>query len=61
MVFSRDQLMEAAYGVGTYVADRTVDSHIRNIRAKFTAAGCPTVIATVHAVGFKLGSTERKI
>jgi two-component system OmpR family response regulator len=61
MVFSRDQLMEAAYGVGTYVADRTVDSHIRNIRAKFTAAGCSTVIATVHAVGFKLGSTEREI
>jgi two-component system OmpR family response regulator len=61
MVFSRDQLMEAAYGIGTYVADRTVDSHIRNIRAKFTAAGCTGVIATVHAVGFKLGSAERKI
>ena len=55
MVFSREQLMEAAYGADTYVADRTIDSHIRNIRAKFTAAGGPTVITTVHGVGFKLG------
>ncbi|TAU38409.1 response regulator (plasmid) [Rhizobium ruizarguesonis] len=56
MVFSREQLMEAAYGAGTYVADRTIDSHIRNIRAKFLAAGGQGVIATVHGIGFKLGS-----
>ncbi|RWX09299.1 response regulator [Rhizobium leguminosarum] len=56
MVFSREQLMEAAYGAGTYVADRTIDSHIRNIRAKFLAAGGEGVIATVHGIGFKLGS-----
>jgi two-component system OmpR family response regulator len=55
MVFSREQLMEAAYGAGTYVADRTIDSHIRNIRAKFSAVGGSTIIATVHGVGFKLG------
>ncbi|MEO8685794.1 MAG: response regulator, partial [Devosia sp.] len=28
MVFSREQLMSAAYGPGLYVADRTIDSHI---------------------------------
>lgn len=55
MVFSREQLMEAAYGAGTYVADRTIDSHIRNIRAKLAAAGGSGVIATVHGIGFKLG------
>lgn len=55
MVFSREQLMEAAYGAGTYVADRTIDSHIRNIRAKFAAAGGSGLIATVHGIGFKLG------
>jgi two-component system OmpR family response regulator len=55
MVFSRSQLMAAAYGRGIHVADRTIDSHVRNIRAKFTAAGCPGVIATVHGVGFRLG------
>jgi two-component system OmpR family response regulator len=56
MVFSREQLMEAAYGAGTYVADRTIDCHIRNIRTKFLAASGLGVIATVHGIGFKLGS-----
>lgn len=55
VVLSREQLMEAAYGPGTYVSDRTIDSHVRNIRQKFSEAGCPAVIATVHGVGFKLG------
>ncbi|MBY3184900.1 MULTISPECIES: response regulator transcription factor [Rhizobium] len=56
MVFSREQLMEAAYGAGTYVADRTIDSHIRNIRAKFLAVGGSAIIATVHGIGFKLAA-----
>jgi two-component system, OmpR family, response regulator len=54
MVFSREQLMVAAYGPGTYVADRTIDSHIRNVRAKLAAVGAENVITTVHGVGFKL-------
>lgn len=58
MVFTREQLMVAAYGGGIHVSERTIDSHIRNIRAKFGAAGCPDVIATVHGVGFKLGALE---
>lgn len=56
LVFSREQLMEAAYGSGTYVSDRTIDSHIRNLRAKFAEAGCASVVETVHGVGFRLGS-----
>jgi two-component system OmpR family response regulator len=56
LVFSREQLMEAAYGAGTYVSDRTIDSHIRNLRAKFAEAGCVAAVETVHGVGFRLGS-----
>jgi two-component system OmpR family response regulator len=56
VVFSREQIMEAAYGAGTYVSDRTIDSHIRNLRAKFAEAGCGAVIETVHGVGFRLGA-----
>ena len=56
VVFSREQLMEAAYGAGTYVSDRTIDSHIRNVRAKFAEAGCGSIIETVHGVGFRLGA-----
>ena len=58
VVLSREQLMEAAYGPGTYVSDRTIDSHVRNIRQKFAEAGCPAVVATVHGVGFKLGDVS---
>ena len=55
-MFNREQLMETAYGAGTYVSDRTIDSHIRNLRAKFAEAGCASVVETVHGVGFRLGS-----
>lgn len=58
MVFSRDQLLDAAYGGTVHVSDRTIDSHIRNIRAKLAAAGCGTAVETVHGVGFRLGRCE---
>ncbi len=55
VVFNREQIMSAAYQLNIQVSDRTIDSHIRNIRAKFGAAGCEDVIETMHGVGFKLG------
>jgi two-component system, OmpR family, response regulator len=55
VVFSRDQIMTAAYGANISVSDRTIDSHVRNIRAKLARAGCDSVIETVHAIGFRLG------
>lgn len=56
MAFPRDRILDAAYGVGAAVSDRTVDSHVRNIRAKLAAAGCRDGIDTVHGVGFRLGA-----
>jgi two-component system OmpR family response regulator len=53
-VFSRDSLMDGAYADGRFVSDRTVDSHIRRVRAKFLAAG-GDVIETMHGVGYRLG------
>lgn len=51
--FTRDNLMTVAYANARFVSDRTIDSHIRHIRAKFqTAGGDP--IETVHGVGYKL-------
>jgi two-component system, OmpR family, response regulator len=58
MVFSREQLIVSAYGANMHVSDRTIDSHVRNIRAKFVALGCPSIIATLHGVGFRLGPVE---
>ena len=40
------------------VSDRTIDSHIRNIRAKLAAVNCDNAIETIHGVGFKLGRCE---
>ncbi|MBA2401059.1 MAG: response regulator transcription factor [Bradyrhizobium sp.] len=58
VVFSRDQIMSAAYQLNIQVSDRTIDSHIRNIRAKLAAVNCDNVIETIHGVGFKLGRCE---
>jgi two-component system OmpR family response regulator len=55
-VFSRDQLMDAAYRPGFVVSDRTIDSHLRNIRTKFAAHGAVNVIETVYGVGYRLGA-----
>jgi two-component system OmpR family response regulator len=57
-VFTRELILDAAYAGNIHVADRTIDSHIRNIRAKMAAAGGESVIETVHGVGFKLGRCE---
>jgi len=54
-VFSRDELMARMGESGTYVSDRTIDSHIRHIRDKFRAVG-GAPIETVHGVGYKLAS-----
>jgi two-component system OmpR family response regulator len=51
-VFSRDELMQRAYD-NTVVSDRTIDSHIRRIRKKFTALGYDP-IETVTGFGYKL-------
>jgi two-component system OmpR family response regulator len=58
VIFSREQIMSAAYQLNIQVSDRTIDSHIRNIRAKLSAVNCDNVIETIHGVGFKLGRCE---
>lgn len=52
-VLSRDALMDRAYALDHYVSDRTIDSHIRRVRAKFLAVGGAPV-ETVHGLGYKL-------
>ncbi len=52
-VYSRDDLVGLAYPGVHHVADRTVDSHIRGVRAKLREVGLDP-IETVHGVGFRL-------
>ncbi len=52
-VRSRDSLMQMAYGVGVHVSARTIDSHIRRLRSKFSDVGGDPV-ETVRGVGYSL-------
>ncbi|MEJ6392838.1 response regulator transcription factor [Gymnodinialimonas sp. 2305UL16-5] len=54
-VAPRQALIDAVYGSNIHVSDRTIDSHIRNIRSKLLAAGCADSILTVHGVGLRMG------
>ncbi len=54
-VATKPQLTDALYGPATHVSDRTLDSHLRNLRAKLAEAGCGDAIETVHGVGIRMG------
>lgn len=52
-VYTRAELTDRAYGEGHHLAERTLDSHIRRIRAKFRGQGLDPV-ETVHGLGYRL-------
>lgn len=54
-ILSRDQLIDQLHGPGFAITDRTIDSHIRNLRRKFGEAGGSDVIETKAGVGYRLG------
>ncbi len=54
-VFSREQLMNVLYNDNRIVTDRTIDSHIKNLRKKIQQAGCADeIIHSVYGVGYKV-------
>ena len=55
-VFGRDALIDRIHGPGFAVTDRTIDSHVRNLRAKFARAGGHDVIETRAGVGYRIGA-----
>jgi two-component system OmpR family response regulator len=54
-VFTRDAIIDRLRGPGFAVTDRTIDSHIRNLRSKFAKLGADDVIETRAGVGYRLG------
>jgi two-component system OmpR family response regulator len=56
-VLSRDALMDGAYAVERIVSDRTIDSHVRRLRAKFAALGAAPV-ETLPGFGYRLGACD---
>ncbi|MEY9865610.1 DNA-binding response OmpR family regulator [Peribacillus sp. B2I2] len=57
-VYSRDHLLSTIWGFKTDTEDRTIDSHIRNIREKLRHAGFPVDqhLKTVWGIGYKWSS-----
>ncbi len=54
IVKSRDALMDAAYDDQVYVDDRTIDSHIKRLRKKFTQVDeAFDGIETLYGVGYR--------
>lgn len=53
-VFSKQSIYEYAWEDAYFVADKTINVHISNIRAKLKASGTDTYIQTVWGMGFKL-------
>ena len=57
-VTTRPALVNQVWGAGSPVSDRTLDSHLRNLRAKLAEAGCPDAIDTLHGIGLRMGPCQ---
>lgn len=55
-VFSREQLLDKAWGHDIYVEPRTVDVHVRRLRKTLNAGDRPDLIRTVRAAGYAMDS-----
>ncbi len=51
-VFSRDRLLDEVWGLSSDVNARTVDTHVRRLRARLGSSG--DAIETVHGFGYRL-------
>ena len=52
-VYSRTQLLDQVWGTQVFVEERTVDVHIRRLRASLEATGLDSLIQTVRGSGYR--------
>lgn len=59
-VFSREHLITSIWGYEVSTEDRTIDSHVRNLREKLRKAGFPADehLLTVWGIGYKWSGRE---
>ena len=53
-IFSRDRLLDHLYDDHRVVTDRTVDSHVKNLRRKLEAVREGETIRSIYGVGYRL-------
>ena len=52
--FTREELVARAFGPDYEGADRTIDTHVTNLRRKLEASDTPRYLITVHGVGYRM-------
>ena len=52
-VYSRTQLLDHVWGDHVFIEERTVDVHIRRLRAALERAGLETYIQTIRGSGYR--------
>lgn len=61
-VLSRRQLLRRIRGSAEFMTERTIDSHIGNLRRKLDAGdGAPPLVVTVYGVGYKLRAERPRL
>jgi two-component system phosphate regulon response regulator PhoB len=56
-VHSRTHLLDQVWGDHVFVEERTVDVHIKRLRAALKPAGCDAMIETVRGSGYRLAKS----
>jgi len=60
-VFSREQLLDGAWGSNVFVMERTVDTHISNLRKKIEPdPSHPTIIVSIRGMGYRFEGLEER-
>ncbi len=59
-VFSREQILDAVWGVDAYLGDRTVDVYILRLRKLLKPHGVAAMIKTVRGSGYRLTKKIKK-
>lgn len=57
-VFSREQLLDRAWGRDIYLETRTVDVHIRRLRQALNPGGAADIIRTVRGFGYAIDADK---
>ncbi|OQW49183.1 MAG: hypothetical protein A4S09_03710 [Proteobacteria bacterium SG_bin7] len=55
-VFSRNEIIDLVWGNSTFITERTVDTHMSNLRKKLKSAG--ELVKSVHGSGYRLSNSN---
>jgi len=59
-VYSRAQLLDMVWGENVFIEDRTVDVHIRRLRAALSASGHERMVQTVRGAGYRFSVHDQQ-